>query len=402
MKKLTSDSAEFLALQMRNRLGIGANEPVNLKTVIRQLNIMAVYRPLSERFFGLSLKSSGGENMFMLINSNSTRGRQHFTIAHELFHLVYDENPKAHFSGQEADKDPAERSANLFASAFLMPCKGVVGKIPAKEIAARRVSIETAIRLGQLYGVSHSTLVLRLKELKIIPELYAKRLLSVSIQREAALRGFDLSLYNPGNQGLVIGDFGTNARKLYDDEKISEGHYMELLNMIGMVKTKIVLDADVLIHFSKAGRLSLLPDILPQYEFVVLSVVYEEIESIHQQLDNQIHFLKNIKKEPFLPTGEMRKEYAMLRSRFGKGESACLAYCRYTDNVIGSSNLKNIKKYCSAHQIAYLTSIDFLYYAYIKGKMTAKECTEFIETVNKKGSKLPILDITAYVPNTHV
>ena len=31
-----------------------------------------------------------------------------------------------------------------------------------------------------------------------------------------------------------------------------------------MAKVRIVLDADVLIHFSKGGMLSLLPDILPE------------------------------------------------------------------------------------------------------------------------------------------
>lgn len=233
MKKLTLDTAEFLAQQMRGKLGIGMSEPVNMKTVLRQLNIMAVYRPLSEKLFGLSLKSPDGHDQFMLINSNSTRGRQHFTIAHELFHLNYDENPTPHFCEKDMMVDVNERSANLFASAFLMPRDGMISQIPAGEIMAKEVSLETAIRIGQLYGVSHSTFVLRLKELKIVSQQCANKLMSVSIRREAALRGGDLSLYEKGNEGLVIGDFGMKARKLYDDGKISEGHYMELLNMIG-------------------------------------------------------------------------------------------------------------------------------------------------------------------------
>lgn len=166
-----------------------------------------------------------------------------------------------------------------------------------------------------------------------------------------------------------------------------------------MGKVKIVLDADVLIHFSKAERLSLLPEILPEYEYTVLSVVYDEVKSIQKQLDNQIKFLRNITKEEFAPTGDMRREYAVLRSRFGRGESACMAYCRYTKHVIGSSNLKDIKDYCVEQKIVYLTSIDFLYYAYKRNKMTAKECHEFIGAVNSKGSKLPFLDITQYVPS---
>lgn len=166
-----------------------------------------------------------------------------------------------------------------------------------------------------------------------------------------------------------------------------------------MVRVKIVLDADVLIHFSKAERLSLLPQILPEFDHVVLDVVYNEIGSIQKQMDNQILFLKNIIKEEFKPSGTMLLEYAVLSKERGKGESACMAYCRYTNNVIGSSNLKDIKDYCKQNGITYLTTLDFLYYAFKRGKMSEEECKRFIENVQAKGSKLPTIDITKYVPD---
>ncbi len=166
-----------------------------------------------------------------------------------------------------------------------------------------------------------------------------------------------------------------------------------------MEKVKIILDADVLIHFSKAGRLSMLPKILPQYEHTILSAVYEETISIRRQIDNQINLLKNMVVLPFAPTGPMRLEYAKLRSRFGKGESACMAYCRFTKDVIGSSNLKDIKDYCAEQRITYLTTIDFLYYGHAKGMLSKEECDDFISEVNSKGSKLPKIDITTYKPN---
>ena len=166
-----------------------------------------------------------------------------------------------------------------------------------------------------------------------------------------------------------------------------------------MEKVKIILDADVLLHFAKAGRLNMLPEILPEYEHVVLSTVYDEIGSIQNQLDNQVFFLKNISKETFNPTGEMMVEYARLLRTFGKGESACMAYCRYTHNVIGSSNLKDIKEYCEKQQITYLTTIDFLYYAMKRGKMSVEECERFVKDVVAKGSKLPIVDFGKYLPN---
>lgn len=105
---------------------------------------------------------------------------------------------------------------------------------------------------------------------------------------------------------------------------------------------KIVLDADVIIHFSKGGFLSLLPQIFPDYEYVVLDKVYNELNSVATQLDNQIRFVKNITKIQFQPTGQMLREYAILKSQFGSGESACMAYCRFTSNIIGSSNLRDI------------------------------------------------------------
>lgn len=81
---------------------------------------------------------------------------------------------------------------------------------------------------------------------------------------------------------------------------------------------KIILDADVLIHFSKAGKLSLLPTILPEYDHAILSAVYEETISIRTQIDNQMKFLKNMVLLPFEPTGQMRLEYAKLSLSMAK------------------------------------------------------------------------------------
>ena len=48
-------------------------------------------------------------------------------------------------------------------------------------------------------------------------------------------------------------------------------------------KTKIVLDDDVIIHFIKAGQFSLLLDIFPKYQYLILDVVYNEVTNIGRQ-----------------------------------------------------------------------------------------------------------------------
>ena len=92
-------------------------------------------------------------------------------------------------------------------------------------------------------------------------------------------------------------------------------------------KTKIVLDADVIIHFIKGGRFSLLLDIFPEYEYLILDVVYNE-GAVHRvsknQIDNTLQFLKSrISLVKFAPSGDSRLEYARLISTLGRGESAC-------------------------------------------------------------------------------
>lgn len=128
-------------------------------------------------------------------------------------------------------------------------------------------------------------------------------------------------------------------------------------------RVQIVLDADVIIHFSKGNVLSLLPNIFPEYELVVLDKVYNELLSVRRQLDSQIHFFQNMSLIKFNPVGEMLQEYARLKLRFGDGESACMVYCRYGSEITRSSN-----------RITYLTTLDFLYYAWTRGHIIYSKC----------------------------
>jgi len=169
---------------------------------------------------------------------------------------------------------------------------------------------------------------------------------------------------------------------------------------MAMNKTKIVLDSDVVIHFMKGDCFPLLFDIFPEYQYLILDVVYSELSKNPQTktyIDNISRFMASkIKMVDFIPTGAMMKEYALLLRTLGKGESACMIYCFDNQDVLGSSNLRDIKDYCESHQITYLTTLNFLYYAYTRKVMTKQECDVFIQQVISKGSKLPVVDISMY------
>jgi len=233
MKKLTADIAENLALKFRMKVGLNITEPANAKTILRKLGILTLYRPLSGTLYGLSLKSPDGMSNFMLVNSNTTRGRQHFTVAHELYHLYLDKKPEPHFCNEEQEgKNIEEKNADTFASALLMPKQGLLDNISIDEINSEILPLATILRLEQYFSVSHQSLLYRLKCLKMISENELQKYLNVQIKDVARLYGYELSLYENGNENLVIGDFGVKARALFESGKISEGHYLELLKMI--------------------------------------------------------------------------------------------------------------------------------------------------------------------------
>ena len=157
---------------------------------------------------------------------------------------------------------------------------------------------------------------------------------------------------------------------------------------------KILLDADVISHFIKGDQLNSLPQIFPN-KLLILDIVKQEISNrsgwyqvIQQFIDNT-----DVQEVAFPQEIEFLNEYAHLTSTrghaLGKGESACLVYCRYNKDILASSNLKDILRYCDFHNIEYIKTDDILYEGFKKGILTESICDEFIQTIKRKGSKFP-------------
>lgn len=170
--------------------------------------------------------------------------------------------------------------------------------------------------------------------------------------------------------------------------------------MGGAKSIKVILDSDVIIHFIKGDCLNLLPLILPTYSFVILDIVYEkELAASHKTLiQNTVYLLKTISFEKWEPLKEERKEFFELQKKYGLGESAAMAYCKYRNDILASSNLKDIVDYCETNKITYFTTMDFLYQAMASKVMTEKECDAFIAKVTASGSKLPVKRMNEFTP----
>ena len=232
MAKLNNTEIEAQALKFRIQNHYNEFNPINCKKLLFKLNILTLYRPLSADFSGMCIKS--GDKKFILINSNHSRGRQHFTIMHEIYHLFIQEDFSQKICSVGAGGgDIHEQRADSFASHFLMPRSGVINMIPEDELK-KNISLLTILKLEKYFGVSHSACLNRLLFLELITRKRYEEFKTLQIKSEASKYGFDLDIYEKGNGGLVIGDYGIKAKTLFDDERISETHYSNLLKLIGI------------------------------------------------------------------------------------------------------------------------------------------------------------------------
>lgn len=167
-----------------------------------------------------------------------------------------------------------------------------------------------------------------------------------------------------------------------------------------MASKSVLLDADVIIHFYKGGKLGQLPEIVKPLGLCLLQRVYNELRTsdLKSYLDKMTAF-KLISEANVEGNTDIYTETIQLSARLGIGESACLAYARFNGDVIASSNLSDIKSYCQEHNIEYLTTMDLLAIALEKGIMSVDVCNSFIMEVSRKGSKLLVMDINYYKDN---
>lgn len=101
----------------------------------------------------------------IFINARDWPYRQVFTAAHELAHLIYHRGGGVSYKG---DTTVAEKLANEFASAFLMPAAAIKQHLADRADGAGSVTLETVIDLHRHFGVSFAAMLVRLRRLNII------------------------------------------------------------------------------------------------------------------------------------------------------------------------------------------------------------------------------------------
>lgn len=165
---LRHETPESAAVSLRHYWGIGEHPIKNIIHVLEAKGVRVF--SLAENCRELDAYSLWKDGQpFVFLNTNKTPEHNRFNAAHELGHLVLHQHGAP--VGQEAEKE-----ANSFASAFLMP----LGSIKAEEGIIP--SLPYLIKLKRKWSVSLSALVYRLHKLGIIGDWH-NRTLCIEIRR---------------------------------------------------------------------------------------------------------------------------------------------------------------------------------------------------------------------------
>ena len=156
------DDAEALADGVREAWRLGTDPLLDVTELLEEQGLKVFVIALPERVAGLTcrVRSSAARPTVLAIAVNETHGleRRRLTLAHELAHLVIEEE------GSNVD---VEKAATRFAGAFLMPADHLWGRIGRRRRSFPRQEL---MELKRLYRVSAVALIVRLEQIGAIEQ----------------------------------------------------------------------------------------------------------------------------------------------------------------------------------------------------------------------------------------
>lgn len=218
------------ATACRRELGLGDTEPIDIIKVLHEcLDVSVIVRRFSSGFSGMFLRTDTAGAV--VLNATKSLGHQHFTAAHELFHLRF-ETGLTHqicLAGQFTSKNRNELEADCFAANLLMPQAAVLNRLYGRSASSKQPMVmEDVIDLGQHFGVSHAAMLIRLKRLGIFTDSQAGHM-NKNVTEFARSRGYNITLYRPSPEETIYSSYVQKAYAALDRSLITEGKFQQLL-----------------------------------------------------------------------------------------------------------------------------------------------------------------------------
>lgn len=237
-----------LAVELRRDWDLNPYSPIDLFSIVlsKLPDLTILFYPMSDNTSGMCIKDINGidlkefketnssesgssQDMVICINSNMSKGRQRFTLAHELYHLLFEDEGNLIIC-EATNDDDSEMEANIFASYLIMTYEGL--ERYAKTNNLTEWTLEEIIRAEQYFQISHHAMLFRLREHEFISGEECEELRSVMIGYNAKINGFSDKLYTPSAESeryFSLGKYIRLVEKAFNGNKISSGKRDELL-----------------------------------------------------------------------------------------------------------------------------------------------------------------------------
>ena len=189
------------------------------------------------------------EHFIVYLNSHFTLGHERYTGAHELYHIIYNEDilRKEKVFINEGKYKEEERKADVFAAEFLMPEDYV------KEIFYKMVNVgpdeiqpRHLVRMQNYFKVSYKAMLKRLIQLKLCsPSLYFQLLDVGSINNKDKLQtltreeGYNIDLIIPSEVTYIPKEYLVYVKANYENGKITYQELKKTLEFIGLTPKEL-------------------------------------------------------------------------------------------------------------------------------------------------------------------
>ena len=227
----THQELNSLALKTRRMWNEDGYSPIDIFAIVngwKDMKITIVKYPMSSRISGMCIKEK--DDIVICINSATSYGRQRFTLAHELYHVLYEKNMQRVICDMSIneEKSESEWEADQFASYLLMPFDALL----QYEDNRTNWTFERVIEAEQFFQVSHQAMLHRLVSDNLINKQIAEKYKTVTISTEAAKLGYGKELYlstDRNKQYFTTGEYIRKVEKMAEKSLISNGKREELL-----------------------------------------------------------------------------------------------------------------------------------------------------------------------------
>lgn len=228
----TAQAAESVAIEERNRLGLGDGPIPLLRDILEQdVGLRIFYLPLRPTTFSAIYLYTDQLGGCIAMNSLHPEERRRWSLAHDYAHfLVHRYKPIVLVEEGYQRLPESERFADDFALYFLMPTGGLTRRFNDIRRTKGKITPADLCTLAHYYGVSVAAITLRLEDMKLLPTGIWEKLREGGFKVREAQQQLGLGALPARDEQLPI-RYQYLAVDAFDRALISEGQFAKFLGV---------------------------------------------------------------------------------------------------------------------------------------------------------------------------